>query len=66
MSTQERILRAAERLFAAQGFDAMGVDATGTAAGVSESAMCRKFSGKDEIHAELFDHFGAAGQARAF
>lgn len=55
MGTQERILVAAERLFASDGFHAVGVDAIGAEAGVSGSAIYRHFSGKDEILAALFD-----------
>lgn len=55
MGTQQRILEAAERLFAAQGFHAVGVDAIGSDAGLSGSAIYRHFSSKDEILAALFD-----------
>lgn len=55
VGTQQRILDAAERLFASDGFHAVGVDAIGAEAGVSGSAIYRHFSGKDEILAALFD-----------
>lgn len=64
MRTQERILAAAERLFAADGFHAVGVDAIGAEAGVSGSAIYRHFSGKDEILAALFDQATAELLAR--
>ena len=51
----ERILDAAEKLFYDRGFDGVGVDEIGAAAGVSGSAIYRHFHGKSEILAALFD-----------
>ncbi|MBJ7519821.1 MAG: TetR/AcrR family transcriptional regulator [Solirubrobacteraceae bacterium] len=50
-----KILDAATRLFYERGFDAVGVDELGEAAGVSGPAIYRHFAGKDEILSTLFD-----------
>lgn len=50
-----QILDAAKRLFYERGFDAVGVDEIGAAAGASGPAIYRHFRGKDEILATLFD-----------
>lgn len=55
MERDERILEAAEMLFFERGFDGVGVDEIGQAAGVSGSAIYRHFQGKNEILATLFD-----------
>lgn len=52
---EERILTAATRLFFERGFDAVGVDELGKAAGVSGPAIYRHFSSKHEILLTLFD-----------
>lgn len=50
-----QILDAAKRLFYERGFDAVGVDQIGEAAGVTGPAIYRHFRSKDEILATLFD-----------
>lgn len=50
-----QILDAAKRLFYERGFNAVGVDEIGEAAGVTGPAIYRHFRGKDEILATLFD-----------
>lgn len=55
MNGEERILAAAEKLFAERSFDGVGVDAIGKEAGVTGSAIYRHFASKDEILAVLFD-----------
>lgn len=55
MDREQRILEAAEKLFAERSFDGVGVDAIGQAAGVTGSAIYRHFANKDEILAVLFD-----------
>ncbi|MDF3305262.1 helix-turn-helix domain containing protein [Rhodococcus sp. T2V] len=55
MERDERILEAAEKLFFERGFDGVGVDEIGQAAGVSGSAIYRHFQGKNEILSTLFD-----------
>lgn len=55
VNREQRILEAAERLFAERSFDGVGVDAIGKAAGVTGSAIYRHFANKDEILAVLFD-----------
>lgn len=51
----QQILDAAKRLFYERGFDAIGVDEIGEAAGATGPAIYRHFRGKDEILATLFD-----------
>jgi len=55
MARDEIILDAAERLFFERGFNGVGVDEIGQAAGVTGSAIYRHFDSKDEILAMLFD-----------
>ncbi len=55
MNRDQRILEAAEKLFAERSFDGVGVDAIGKEAGVTGSAIYRHFANKDEILAVLFD-----------
>jgi len=50
-----KILNAAQRLFHERGFDAVGIDEVGEAAGITGPAIYRHFSGKDEILGTLFD-----------
>lgn len=50
-----QILDAAKLLFYQRGFDAVGVDEIGAAAGATGPAIYRHFHGKDEILATLFD-----------
>lgn len=49
------ILDAAKGLFADRGFEAVGVDEIGAAAGMTGPAIYRHFRSKDEILATLFD-----------
>jgi AcrR family transcriptional regulator len=49
------ILDAATQLFYKRGFDAVGVDELGEAAGMSGPAIYRHFTSKDEILSTLFD-----------
>jgi AcrR family transcriptional regulator len=55
MSRHEAVLDAAEKLFYERGFDGVGVDDIGRAAGVTGSAIYRHFDSKAEILAALFD-----------
>jgi AcrR family transcriptional regulator len=55
MSRDEAVLDAAEKLFYELGFDGVGVDDIGRAAGVTGSAVYRHFDSKAEILAALFD-----------
>ena len=55
VARDEVILDAAERLFYERGFNGVGVDEIGQAAGVTGSAIYRHFNSKDEILAMLFD-----------
>lgn len=55
MSREQKILEAAEKLFAEGSFDGVGVDAIGKEAGITGSAIYRYFANKDEILAVLFD-----------
>lgn len=50
-----QILDAAKGLFYERGFEGVGVDEIGQAAGITGPAIYRHFSGKDEILATLFD-----------
>ena len=52
--TKRKILRAAERLFARQGFSATSVRMITTQAGVNLAAMHYHFGSKDRLIAELF------------
>jgi AcrR family transcriptional regulator len=45
----------AQRLFYERGFDAVGIDEVGEAAGITGPAIYRHFSGKDEILGTLFE-----------
>jgi AcrR family transcriptional regulator len=49
MSTDERVLAAAARLFSERGFHGVGVAEIGREAGVTGPAIYRHFAGKDEI-----------------
>ncbi|HEX6391788.1 MAG TPA: helix-turn-helix domain-containing protein [Solirubrobacteraceae bacterium] len=55
MKRDRKILEAAQRLFHERGFDAVGIDEVGEAAGITGPAIYRHFSGKDEILGTLFD-----------
>lgn len=55
VSRESTILRAALRLISERGFDAVGVDEIGDAAGISGPAIYRHFSSKEEILSTLFD-----------
>lgn len=55
MYREQKILEAAEKLFAERSFDGVGVDAIGKEAGITGSAIYRHFANKDEILAVLFD-----------
>jgi AcrR family transcriptional regulator len=55
MSRDEAVLDAAEKLFYERGFEGVGVDDIGRAAGVTGSAIYRHFDSKAEILAALFD-----------
>lgn len=55
MTPRERIIGAAEQLFARDGFAAVGIDAVGEEAGLSGSAIYRHFAGKDAILEAIFD-----------
>jgi AcrR family transcriptional regulator len=55
VNREQKILEAAEKLFAERSFDGVGVDAIGKEAGVTGSAIYRHFANKDEILAVLFD-----------
>jgi AcrR family transcriptional regulator len=55
MRRDRRILQAAQELFYERGFNAVGIDEVGEAAGVTGPAIYRHFSGKDEILGTLFD-----------
>ena len=55
MTRDRSILDAASRLFFERGFDGVGVDEIGKAAGVTGPAIYRHFRGKDEILSTLFD-----------
>ncbi|WP_308406950.1 helix-turn-helix domain-containing protein [Streptomyces sp. AC555_RSS877] len=46
---RERILKAATRLFTAQGTNATGMDQLSTAAEVSKRTLCTHFPSKDEL-----------------
>jgi AcrR family transcriptional regulator len=50
-----RILLAAQRLFHERGFDAVGMDEVGEAAGITGPAIYRHFGSKDELLGALFD-----------
>ncbi len=51
--TRERLLDAAARLFAGQGFAATGVDEIAEAAGYSVGALYSNFAGKEQLFLEL-------------
>lgn len=55
MARDRAILDAAARLFYGRGFDGVGVDEIGVAAGITGPAIYRHFQNKDEILATLFD-----------
>ncbi len=55
VSRDRVILAAAARLFFARGYDAVGVDEIGAAAGVTGPAIYRHFAGKEDILTTLFD-----------
>lgn len=53
--TRQRILEAAERLFAEQGFDGTGVDAIASSAGVTKSLIYHHFGNKHRLLTCLFE-----------
>ena len=53
--TRQRILEAAERLFAEQGFDGTGVDAIAKSAGVTKSLIYHHFGNKHRLLTCLFE-----------
>lgn len=55
MARDKEILRVAQKLFFERGFDAVGIDEVGEAAGITGPAIYRHFSGKDEILGTLFE-----------
>ena len=63
--TRERILQAAERLFAEHGFDATSVDRVARAAEVNKALVYYYFKSKDALLAALFDEVLAEMRARA-
>jgi AcrR family transcriptional regulator len=54
-SSRERLLKAAKRLFAAQGYEHTATSAIARAAGTSESQLMRYFGGKVGLLDALFD-----------
>ena len=54
MKRDRRILLAAQRLFHERGFDAVGMDEVGEAAGITGPAIYRHFASKDELLGALF------------
>jgi AcrR family transcriptional regulator len=58
--THQQILHAAERLFAAGGYDATGVAEICRAAGVSKGAFYHHFTSKHDLFLELLDTWLAA------
>ena len=55
MTTEQRILQAALRLFREKGFHGVGVAAIGPAAGISGPGIYKHFASKDQILAALFE-----------
>jgi AcrR family transcriptional regulator len=69
LSRRDQIRREAARLFAARGFQGVGVDEIGEAVGISGPALYRHFSGKDAMLADLLvgisERLLAEGRRRA-
>lgn len=63
-ATRERLLEAASRLFATQGFDATSVDAVAEAAGITVPGMYRHFSTKHVLLLEVAGWATRTSQAR--
>lgn len=57
MSTRERILRAANELFAQQGFSRVSMRAVATAAGVTKPALYYHFKSKESLFEECLAEF---------
>jgi AcrR family transcriptional regulator len=55
LSSRDRLLKAAKRLFAAQGYEQTATSAIARAAGTSESQLMRYFGGKVGLLEALFD-----------
>jgi AcrR family transcriptional regulator len=64
MSTDERILASATRLFRERGFHGVGVAEIGREAGVTGPAIYRHFAGKDEILFTLLERTSARLEQR--
>jgi AcrR family transcriptional regulator len=62
---RDRILRAAEALFAENGFDATSVGSVAEAAGVNKALIYYYFEGKDDLLASLFEDLAAAVRERS-
>ncbi len=55
MSTRERVLAAAEELFAEQGYDATSVQQVVTRAGVTKGALYHYFAAKEDLLFEIYN-----------
>lgn len=62
-SPRERLLDAAEELFAAEGYDAVGVEKLRVRAGVSNGSFFHLFAAKEDLAAELLVSYVADYQA---
>jgi AcrR family transcriptional regulator len=64
-NNRDRILQAAERLFAEKGFDATSVGSIARAAGVNKALIYYYFESKDALLAALFESVSAEVRERA-
>jgi AcrR family transcriptional regulator len=66
--TRTRILRAAYRLFYAEGFTRTGVDAIAAVAGITKRTLYYHFDSKDALVAEVLDqhHLHALAEVRSW
>lgn len=63
MSTRDRILREALRLFSEKGFDAVSVRNIAGAVGIKESSLYNHFTGKQDIFDSIINEYNARGEA---
>ena len=59
--TRERILDAAARVFAENGYARTTTKALATAAGITEMTLFRHFGSKENLFAALVERYAAAG-----
>jgi Transcriptional regulator len=63
MTTRDRILKEALRLFSEKGYEAVSVRTIAKAVGIKESSLYNHFLGKEDIFASILAEYNARGEA---